>query len=372
MFMRIYLDHNATSPLRPVARETMIGLMEKPLNPSSVHGEGREGRKVIEGAREKVAMLVGADPKAVTFTGGGTEANNTVLGPNIQFGSTKRQFESLLASSIEHPCVLAGGRFEKGEIHQLPVDTQGVVDLDALEAALKDHSPAVVSVMFANNETGVIQPIEEIAQLVHAHDGFLHVDAVQAVGKLTIDIFELEADVMTVSAHKIGGPQGIGAIIRRSAGTAFPPLMSGGGQELGYRAGTENVAGIAGFGVAAEEALAALPASNALQEQLERGLKALSNEIVIFGAGAARLANTTCFSLPNKRAETAIIAYDMAGIAVSSGSACSSGKVGASHVLSAMGVSDDVAAGAIRVSTGWNSVESDVEGFLSATSKLLG
>lgn len=370
--MRIYLDHNATSPLRPNVRETMLEHMEKPLNPSSVHGEGREGRKVIEQARAQVAELVGADPKGVTFTGGGTEANNTVLGPNIQFGSNKREFDVLLASAVEHPCVLAGGRFEKYAIHHLPVDTQGVVDLGALEAALKDHSPAVVGVMLANNETGVIQPIGEIAQLVHAHDGFLHVDAVQAAGKLAIDIFELEADVMTLSAHKLGGPQGVGAIIRCSAGTAFPPLMSGGGQELGYRAGTENVAGIAGFGVAAEEALVSLPASNALQEQLEQGLRALSNEIVIFGEGAARLANTTCFSLPDKRAETAVISYDMAGIAVSSGSACSSGKVGASHVLSAMGLSDDVAAGAIRVSTGWNSVESDVEEFLSATSKLLG
>lgn len=374
--MRVYLDHNATSPLRPGAREAMLSLMGQPLNPSSVHGEGRAGRKVIEEARAHVAKLVGGDPKAVTFTSGGTEANNTMLSPCIQFGSKRRKFKTLLVSAIEHPCVLAGGRFEKDALHLLPVDCNGVVDLASLEAALNQHSPCFVSVMFANNETGVIQPIDDIATLTHKYDGFLHVDAVQAGGKVLIDIFELEVDAMTLSAHKIGGPQGVGAIVRRSPGVGVPALVSGGGQELGYRGGTENVAGIAGFGAAAQEAMSVMDENagherTGLREALEAGLKAVSSDIVIFGEGATRLPNTSCFSLPGKQAETAVISYDMAGISISSGSACSSGKVGASHVLKAMGVEDELAAGAIRVSTGWNTGAADIDAFLAATKKIL-
>ena len=370
--MRIYLDHNATSPLRPSVKEALMNRLGAPLNPSSVHQEGRQGRKVIEAAREKVAALVGADPKAVVFTSGGTEANNMALSPRVQFGSEVRLFNALFVSAVEHPCVLAGGRFSKEKMHQLPVDENGVVDLVKTASLLADADAPFVSVMLANNETGVIQPIEALADIVHERDGFLHVDAVQAAGKIPIDIFELEADSMTVSAHKIGGPQGVGALIRRQVGVGIPALLTGGGQELGYRGGTENVGGIEGFGVAAEEALAKLPADSTLQNQLENGLKALSNEIVIFSEAARRLPNTTCFSLPNKRAETAVIAYDMAGIAVSSGSACSSGKGGAFHVLEAMGVPQEQAAGAIRVSTGWDSEEADIDGVIAATAKLLG
>ena len=370
--MRIYLDHNATSPLRTSVKEALINRLGAPLNPSSVHQEGRQGRKVIEAAREKVAALVGADPKAVVFTSGGTEANNMALSPRVQFGSEVRVFNALFVSAVEHPCILAGGRFSKEQINHLPVDESGIVDLERAAALLADIEAPFVSVMLANNETGVIQPIDALAEIVHGQGGFLHVDAVQAAGKIPIDIFELEADSMTVSAHKIGGPQGVGALIRRQVGVGIPALMTGGGQELGYRGGTENVAGIEGFGIAAEEALLQLPADNSLQTQLEQGLKALSNEIVIFAESAPRLPNTTCFSLPNKRAETAVIAYDMAGVAVSSGSACSSGKVGASHVLEAMGVPQEQAAGAIRVSTGWNSKAEDIEEFIAATAKLLG
>lgn len=345
--------------------------INQPLNPSSVHAEGRAGRKVIEKARVQVAALVGGDPKAVTFTGGGTEANNTVLSPMLQFGSNRRHFERLLVSSVEHPCVLAGGRFHLEAVQQIGVDTSGVVDLAAFEETVSHHEAPFVSVMLANNETGVIQPIEEIARLVHGRDGFLHVDAVQAAGKIEIDIFDLEADVMTLSAHKIGGPQGVGAIVRRLPGTGIPALLSGGGQELGYRGGTENVAGIEGFGLAAEEALLHSDQTLNLRERLEAGLKSMTNRILIFGEEASRLPNTTCFTLPGKRAETAIIAYDMAGIAVSSGSACSSGKVGASHVLKAMNVPDEIASGAIRVSSGWNSTEADIDGFLQATATML-
>jgi len=370
--MRIYLDHNATSRLRPSVKEALINRLGAPLNPSSVHQEGRQGRKVIEVAREQVAALVGADHKAVVFTSGGTEANNMALSPRVQFGSEVRTFSTLFVSAVEHPCILAGGRFSKEQINHLPVDESGIVDLEKAAALLAEAETPFVSVMLANNETGVIQPIDALAEIVHGQGGFLHVDAVQAAGKIPIDIFELEADSMTVSAHKIGGPQGVGALIRRQVGVGIPALMTGGGQELGYRGGTENVAGIDGFGIAAEEALSQLPVDNTLQNQLESGLKALSNEIVIFAETAPRLPNTTCFSLPNKRAETAVIAYDMAGVAVSSGSACSSGKVGASHVLEAMGAPQEQAAGAIRVSTGWNSEAADIEGFIAATAKLLG
>ena len=270
----IYLDHNATSPLRSSVKEATTNRLGAPLNPSSVHQEGRQGRKVLEAARDKVAALVGADPKAVVFTSGGTEANNMALSPRVQFGSELKCFSHLFVSAVEHPCVLAGGRFAKDQISLLPVDENGIIDLEQAASLLAGIAAPFVSVMLANNETGVIQPIEAIANLVHEHDGFLHVDAVQAAGKIPIDIFELEADSMTVSAHKIGGPQGVGALIRRQVGVGIPALLTGGGQELGYRGGTENVAGIEGFGVAAEEALSQLPADNRLQNQLESGLKA--------------------------------------------------------------------------------------------------
>lgn len=348
----------------------MLEHLGRPFNPSSVHREGRAGRKVIESARAQVAALVGGDPKAVTFTSGGTEANNTVLSPRVQFGADVRTFDSLLVSAVEHPCVLSGGRFAQNVIDRIGVDRDGVLDFADLERALNEHPGSFVSVMYANNETGVIQPIKQIAALVHAHGGFLHVDAVQAAGKVAIDIYELEADVMTLSAHKIGGPQGVGAIVRCGAGLGVPALMHGGGQELGYRAGTENVAAIAGFGVAAEEALAEIGVDHGYQRKLESGLKFISGDVTIFGEKVRRLANTTCFSLPGKRAETAVISYDMAGIAVSSGSACSSGKVGASHVLKAMGVEERLAESAIRVSTGWNTKVADIDSFLSVTMRL--
>lgn len=370
--MRVYLDHNATSPLRPKVRQALIERMSMPLNPSSVHAEGRAGRKVIERARMQVAALVGADAKAVTFTGGGTEANNTALSPHVQVGSSLKTYNLLFVSAIEHPCVLAGGRFPKNDVRQLVVDSDGIVILDALEQALKAYEGTFVSVMLANNETGVIQPIDQIGELVHRQGGILHVDAVQAAGKIPIDIMELGADLMTLSAHKIGGPQGVGAIVRRSVGLSLPPLLTGGGQELGARGGTENVAGIEGFGVAADEVLTHLDKGSSIAGKLENGLMTLSDKIQIFGKNAPRLPNTTCFSLPGKRAETAVISYDMADIAISSGSACSSGKVGASHVLKAMGIDEEIAQSAIRVSTGWSTTEDDIVTFLNVTKRLLG
>lgn len=368
--MRHYLDHNATSPLRPEARTAMLAALEGPHNPSSVHAEGRAGRKIIETARIHVARLVGADPKGVTFTGGGTEANNTALSPQLQFGAERRLYRCLFVSAIEHPCVLAGGRFAADAIQILPVTPQGVLDLAALEDAISGVERPFVSVMAANNETGVLQPLAEIARIVHARSGFFHVDAVQAAGRIALDIFDCEADVMTVSGHKIGAPQGTGALIRRLVGIGIPALIRGGGQELYCRGGTENVAALAGFGAAAEAALTEADATRALRDRLENGLRTLSGDIRIFGDKSARLPNTTCFALPGKRAETAVIAYDMAGLAVSSGSACSSGRVGVSHVLRAMGVCDDVAAGAIRVSTGWNTTTDDVDAFIKATARM--
>ncbi|MEM8798364.1 MAG: cysteine desulfurase family protein [Pseudomonadota bacterium] len=374
--MRSYLDYNATAPLRQSAKRAMTSLLGRPLNPSSVHSEGREGRKAIEAARRHVAELVKCDPKAVTFTSGGTEANNTVLCPHLQAGATPQEFDILFVSDIEHPCVLAGGRFASSAIRTLPVRRDGVLDLEDIQKRLDEADRPFVSVMLANNETGVTQPIADLAKIVRERDGFLHTDAVQAAGKIPIDMASLDVDALTLSAHKIGGPQGAGALITRNAGLRFTPLLKGGGQEMGLRAGTENVAAIAGFGAAAHDAFLELRAVSerlyGLRERAETGLRSLSNEIVIFGDGSPRLPNTINFSLPGKRAETAIIAFDMAGIAVSSGSACSSGKVGPSHVLRAMGVPDSLAEGAIRVSMGPETEDEDVDRLLAQTARILG
>ena len=361
---RIYLDWNATAPLRPDAREAMLAALAAVGNPSSVHAEGRAARRLIEEAREKVAALVGAEPRNVVFTSGGTEANVLALSPSPRI-------RKLLVSAVEHPSVLAGGRFPAGAVERVPVTADGRIDLAALRGRLAASAEGVmVSLMLANNETGVVQPVSEAAALVHAAGGLLHVDAVQAAGRIPCDVNALGADLVTVSGHKLGAPKGIGALIRRDAALDLAdPLIRGGGQERGQRAGTENVAGIAGFGAAAA-ALAGLSAAGArmakLRSQLEGGLAAASPEVVVFGAGAERLPNTTLFATAGIKAETAIIALDLAGVAVSSGAACSSGKVQPSHVLAAMGVSPELAQGAIRVSLGPSTAESEVDGFIAA------
>jgi cysteine desulfurase len=370
MTERIYLDWNATAPLRSEARAVALAALGVIGNPSSVHGEGRAARRLIEQAREQVAALVGAEPRNVVFTSGGTEANMLALVP---MGARER----LLTSAIEHPSVLAGGRFPAGNVERLPVTGRGQIDLAALEqrlAALRGR--ALVSIMAANNETGVIQPVAQAARLVHAAGGLLHVDAVQATGRIGCDINAMGADLLTLSAHKIGGPKGVGALIGRTGLDVFKPLITGGGQERGARAGTENVAGIAGFGAAAAAARASLAAEaarmGALRERLEIGLKAASPQVVVFGVEAERLPNTTLFAVPGMKAETAVIAFDLEGVAVSAGAACSSGKVQPSHVLAAMGVPPQLARAAVRVSLGPTTTESDVDGFIAAWIKLSG
>ncbi len=344
-------------------------------NPSSVHAEGRAARRLIENARDEVARLVGARPGDVFFTSSGTEANMLALTPAIETAAGKRPRTRLLLSAVEHVSVRAGGRFPREAIEELPVDGEGRINLAALEAAVAKWPGALVSLMLANNETGVIQPVAAAAAIVHAAGGLLHTDAVQAAGRIACDIGPLGADLLTLSAHKIGGPKGVGALVRASEDIHFPePLIRGGGQERGLRAGTENVAGIAAFGAAAAAARSRREAEAAhmrrLRDSLEAGLKAISPDAVIFGAGAERLPNTTLFTVEGLKAETAVIGFDLEGIAVSSGAACSSGKVQSSHVLAAMGVSPPLSRGAVRLSLGRGSRESDVEMFLTAWRKL--
>jgi cysteine desulfurase len=371
---RVYFDWNATAPLRPEARAAVCAAMEVDGNPSSVHGEGRAARRLVEEARESVASLVGAEPRNVTFTSGGTEANMLALAPG--YGATIHS--RLLVSATEHASVLAGGRFPASAVERLPVTGSGHLDLGALERRLEALGRSVlVSVMLANNETGVVQPIAAVASLVHQAGGMLHVDAVQAPGRIACDINELGADLLTLSGHKIGGPKGVGALIRRDPALPSPvPLITGGGQERRVRAGTENVPGIAGFGAAAAATLRDSASERArllgLRARLESSLKAHFPGVVVFGADAERLPNTTLFGVPGVKAETAVIALDLEGIAVSSGAACSSGKVQPSHVLAAMGISPALARGAIRVSLGPTTSESDIDRFIRAWIKLSG
>lgn len=372
---RAYFDWNATAPLREAAREAWQQALAVPGNPSSIHAEGRAARRLVEEAREAVARLAGAARADVIFTASGTEANALALTPAIETAGEKRPRDRLFISAIEHSSVRTGGRFAPEAIEELPVDADGRLDLPALAQTLTRASRPLVSVMLANNETGVIQPVAEAAALVHAAGGLLHVDAVQAAGRVPCDIGVLGADLLTLSAHKIGGPKGVGALIRASDDIHFAdPLIRGGGQERGLRAGTENVAGIAAFGAAAEVALAQGLAEAAamltLRNRLETELKAITPQAVIFGENAPRLPNTTLFALSGIKAETAVIAFDLEGVAVSSGAACSSGKVQPSHVLAAMGVSPALTQAAVRVSLGWTSTEADVLRFLDAWRKL--
>jgi cysteine desulfurase len=375
MIERSYLDWNATAPLRPQAQAALLDALAVGGNPSSVHAEGRAARAVVEQAREQVAALVGAQAGNVFFTSGGTEANMLALTPAIEAGGEKRLRDRLLISAIEHASVRAGGRFPSDAIEDIPVTPQGVIDLEALAKAVGGASRPLISLMLANNETGVVQPIAEAAAIVHAANGLLHVDAVQGPGRIACDIGALGADLLALSAHKIGGPKGVGALVRGSEDVHIPaPLIRGGGQERGTRAGTENVAGITGFGAAAAAALAQCAAEAAhmrlLRDALETGLKGITPQATIFGETAERLPNTTLFALEGMKAETAVIAFDLEGVAVSSGAACSSGKVQPSHVLAAMGVSAPLVRGAVRVSLGWNTEKADIERFLGAWRKL--
>jgi len=352
----------------------MISALQLCGNPSSVHAEGRSARKLVEDARAIVANAVGASPRNVVFTSGGTEANALALRPGLRRGSGA-PVERLLVSAIEHASVLAGGSFSATSIETIPVSSSGVIDLSRLRALLVGQPPALVSVMLANNETGAVQPVAEAAEIVHGEGGLMHVDAIQGFGKFSFNINGLNTDLVTLSAHKVGGPKGVGALVLAEGITGLEPLLRGGGQELNRRAGTENVAGIAGFGAAAKAALDALETETnrleALRERLERGLRQTPGAI-IFSDTARRLPNTTLFTVPGLRAETAVIGFDLAGIAVSSGSACSSGKVQRSHVLQAMGFGPELAQGAVRLSLGWSTGDADIDRCLEAWRMLAG
>lgn len=352
--MRTYLDHNATSPLRNAAKAAMLAALDAGGNASSVHAEGRAARKILDDAREALGFALGCLPQMIVFTASGTEANNMAL---RGVGA-----ERILVSAVEHPSVIAAAKASGKAVELIPVDGAGRVELGALGRMLGGAN-VLVSVMLANNETGVIQPIAEIAGLVRAAGAILHVDAVQGLGKIPVNFGLMGCDLMTVCAHKMGGPVGVGALVVRD-GLAVEPLLVGGGQELRRRAGTENIAAIAGFAAVAQEKMMNI---SALRVELESSLEGA----VIFGKDGDRLPNTTCFAMPGFRAETLLMNFDLAGVAVSSGSACSSGKVGRSHVLEAMGVAPDLAASAVRVSLGWNSTAADVRRFVEVWKQLV-
>lgn len=353
-----YLDYNAGAPARPEVVAAMTEALAEPGNPSSVHASGRAARARLEEARAVVAALVQAAPAGVVFTSGGTEANALALR-----GCGRRR---LLVSAVEHASVRECGE----TVELIPVDGNGVVEVSALEKMLAaDPLPALVSVMLANNETGVIQPVAEVAEVARAHGALVHCDAAQAPGRMSLTLSELNVDFLTLSAHKLGGPPGIGALVQANPDFALAPFLLGGGQERRRRAGTENLPGIVGFGTAARLAAdhgAEGDRVRELRERLERAALARIPGAVVVGAAAARLCNTSCLALPGVPSQVQVMALDLAGVAVSAGSACSSGKVGESAVLRAMGLDKAVSGSAIRVSLGWNSIADDVEMFLSA------
>ncbi len=360
MNQTVYLDHNSTTPMRPGVAEAITHALAFTGNASSVHRHGRVVRRMVEEARRQVGALFAADPANVVFTSGGTEANNMAI--------TGCQRE-VLVSAVEHPSVMN----VVADAKIIPVDGNGVVEVEALDAMLLSREqPALVSVMLANNETGVIQPVGEIAGIAHRHGAIVHCDAVQAAGKFAFSMDELGVDMLSVSAHKIGGPPGIGALLINS-NLSLGPMLVGGGQERGRRAGTENVPGIAGFGVAASLAADQLDEFERLAElrdEMECRILELSPATIVFGSGARRLANTSGFSLPGVESDTQVIAMDLAGVSVSAGSACSSGRVLTSHVLKSMGVDEAHASSAIRISMGWSTTRDDIERFIAAWGEL--
>lgn len=368
-----YCDHNATAPLRPEAREAVERALALTGNPSSVHAAGRAARALVEEARQAVARLVQAKPDAVIFTSGATEANALALWGAVEAAKDSgKPIRRLLVSAIEHKSVLktaeaVARRLADVRLEIVPVTTDGVVDIEALRVLLRGEGRALVAVMAANNETGVVQPIAEISRLCRDAGALLLVDAVTAAGKIALDAGL--CDYMSLSGHKLGAPQGAGALIVNDAAPLAAQLV-GGGQQKGLRAGTENLSGIAGFGAAA----AAIMSNEqeriritALRDDFEHALKNALPETVILGANAPRLANTSNIALPGLAAENIVIALDLDGVMVSSGSSCSSGKISASHVLVAMGMKD---LSSIRVSFGWNSREEDASAAVASLVKL--
>ncbi len=360
----VYLDYNATAPIRPEVIEIMTTVLQRAHNASSIHSFGRNARKYVEDARDEIAKLTGTPCAQIIFNSGATEGNNTVL----QHFARAYPDEQILVSAIEHPSVLEA----VPKAPRIPVTKDGIVDLNALETLLKAKKTSLVSVMLVNNETGVIQPIKDISALVHKHSALLHCDGVQAAGRIEINIAKMSIDFLTLSAHKLGGPQGVGALCLGLCGIT-PVLLHGGGQEKSARAGTENVAGIAGFGQAAALAHENL---NHYQTHCTETLSPLEielcriNNLTIWGKDADRTPNTCLFTIPGIPSETLLMALDLEGIAVSNGSACSSGRVEPSHVLKAMGASNDEASSAIRVSIGWDTKPEDIKAFIAAFTKI--
>lgn len=360
---RTYLDWNASAPLRPEARAAMVATLDVTGNPSSVHAEGRRARALVEAAREQVAALVGAKAAEVVFTSGATEANNWALTAG---------WDTVFASDIEHDSVLAPARASGARIVPIPASGDGVARVETLAHCIQARSQplgrALVTLQMANNETGVIQPVAATAALAREHGLLVHTDAVQAVGRVPVNFAQLGVDLLSMSSHKIGGPKGVGALVVRE-GIELAALVTGGGQERRRRAGTENVAAITGFGAAATAALgdlARIDRTAARRDLLERGLERLAPEVVIIGQSMPRLPNTTCVAWPGKLAETLVIKLDLAGIAISAGAACSSGKVGPSHVLAAMGLPPAIASSAVRISLGHETGMRDIRRLLRA------
>lgn len=374
---RSYLDHNATSPARPEVVAAVARALELPGNPSSIHEEGRAARALLEQARERLAALVGTSPQQVTFTSGGTEAANAVLSGALRKAGQPAPTR-LLICATEHPCVSAGHRFAPEAVEVLPVDGAGRLRLDHLRERLDalEGESLLLSVHAANNETGVMQPLAQIVAAAREHGrALVHSDAVQAVGKIPLDFDALGLDALSLSGHKFSAPKGVGAFALAEGVSLDAVFVRGGGQESRLRCGTENLVGIVGLGEAAAIARAALAAEgerlSGLRDGLEARVRRLVPDVVVFGDGAERLPNTSSFAVPGLEAATALIALDLAGVAVSSGSACSSGKVARSPVLAAMGVSPALAAGALRVSLGWNSTGADVSRFLASCERLV-
>jgi cysteine desulfurase len=377
---RVYLDYNAGAPLRPEARAAMIEALDAGGNASSVHAEGRSARARVERARVALASLVGGDPRRITFTSGGSEANATVLSPDFVSAGRPVRVDRLLVGATEHPSVLSGGRFASEAVETIPVDGEGRIDLAVLERRLGTLAAAgeraLVSVMAANNETGTIQPVAAVAALARAHGAISHADAAQVVGRIPVSLDALGVDFLTCSSHKIGGPQGVGALVARSEDLMPRPLVTGGRQERGARAGTENVAAIAGFGAAVvatrREIDAAAQVWRGWRDGLLAALSAATPGLVAFSTAVDRLPQTLSLAVPGIGAETLVIGLDLEGVSLSSGAACSSGKVGPSHVLAAMGVPAATARGAVRISFGWETGENDLDMFQSAWKRVVG
>lgn len=362
----IYLDYNASAPLKPEAREAVIAALSAMGNPSSVHQSGRQVRAILEKARQQVADLVGGRAQDVVFTSGATEANNLAIRGFVPDGEPRR----IIVNATEHPSVLEA----VSDTEKLPVGEDGIVDIGLLQRMLADRDwrHCLVSVMAVNNETGVVQPIEEVVSVAHAAGAKVHCDAVQAAGHMPIDMLARGIDIVTVSGHKMGGPRGVGAVVT-APDITLNARIRGGGQERGKRSGTENVSGIAGFGaVCAAEAEYEqnVLRARALRDRLENQLRELVPQATVIAGTSPRVGHVCCVAIAGASAETQVMALDLDGIAVSAGSACSSGKIKRSQVLTEMGVGDELSGSAIRVSFGWDSTDEDLEGFLVAYGRM--